>query len=186
MKINGKILGHRNNYLLFHFRGTNGRTKNEWSQELQAGLVQCVWKYMSINKLLCQYFSMNNNISKLLATATALAQISWESTTCCSAALVGLKSQQNSTCFSRGLMAEVAPTTEQLFCALCCWCQHPHWPPKQRSQQHLHDSHTHRRPSILQANKDINKGREFAFVFKSYLLHGKSPFLYHWEENFLQ
>lgn len=43
--------------------------------KLQAGMEQCVQEYMAINKLFCQYFSMNNNISKLPASATALARI---------------------------------------------------------------------------------------------------------------
>lgn len=170
----------------FTLEAQMGEQKNEWSQELQAGLAQCVWEYMAINKLFCQYFSMNNNISKLPAAATALAQLYWESTTCCSVALMGLKSQWNGICFSRGWLVEADPKTGQLPCALCCWCQHPHRPPVQRNQWHLHDSHTHRRPSILQVNKDIYKERELSFIFKCYLLQGKSPFLFHWEFNFLQ
>lgn len=66
--------------------------EQKWSQGLQAGLAQWVREYMAINKFLYQYFCMNNNISKLPAAATALSQIYWESTTCCSAALIGLKS----------------------------------------------------------------------------------------------
>lgn len=70
----------------------------------------------------------------------------------------------------------------------CCWCQHPCWPLVQKNCKAPAATRTTplRGHNILQINKVFCKQSELSFVFRSYILLGKSPILCHWEQHCLQ